>query len=87
MAATKREASTSVTKDRAIAFVNWTVGGIRSSKGFALYDNQYTTTEEAALVELAKKHGGTVRVMAELRIIISGDKPESYDIDSIEVLD
>lgn len=92
MAARKPNAENTVAtpvkeKDRAVAFVNWSVGSIRSSKGFALYDNQYTTAEEAALVALAKKHGGSVRVKAEFRIILHNDAPKTFDLDSIEVIE
>ncbi len=74
-------------KEKAVAFVNWSVGDIRSSKGFALYDNKYTTLEERVLIDLVKKHEGTVKVNAELRIVLPKTKPASYDVDSNEVLD
>ena len=79
----------SKSKDKAVAFVNWTVGSIHSSKGFPVFDNQYTTKEEQALVDLARKHGGSVKVRAELRIVLNtaNERPEEYNIDDIEIIE
>ncbi len=76
-------------KDKAVAFVNWSVGGIHSSKGFPIFDNQYTTKEEQVLVDLARKHGGSVKVRAELRIVLNtaNERPATYDLDSIEIIE
>ena len=79
-------------KTKAIAFVNWRIAGkdgetlLRSSKGFPIFDNEFTSLEEKALVELAKQHGDTATVMAEMRIIIAQEKPESLDISKIQVM-
>jgi hypothetical protein len=84
--AAQKNAVKQTEKEKAVAFVNWQVGNIRSSKGFALYDNQYATAEEKVLIALAEKHGGTVTIKAELRIVLNKEKPASYDLDSIEVI-
>ena len=82
-------ASKRVVKDetnKAVAFVNWQVGNVKSQKGFRIFDNEYTTRAEQALVELAKKHGGSVKVKAELHIVVANEEVEDYDLDSIEVI-
>jgi hypothetical protein len=79
-------------KAKAIAFVNWRIADaddntlLRSTKGFSLFDNEYLTLEEKALVKLAKDNGGSATVMAELKIVIHQDKPESLDISKIQLV-
>lgn len=80
------------TKDKAVAFVNWRIADangetlLRSSKGFPIFDNEFTTLEEKALVALAKQNGDTATVVAEMRIMIAHEKPDSLDISKIPVL-
>jgi len=79
-------------KAKAIAFVNWRIANdkgetlLRSTKGFSLFDNEYLTLEEKALINLAKQNGGAATVKAELRIVIHQDKPESLDISKIALV-
>ena len=79
-------------KQKAIAYVNWRIADdndetlLRSSKGFPIFDNEYLTLEDKALVELAKNNGGTAIVVAELRVILAQDKPESLDISKIKLV-
>jgi hypothetical protein len=81
-------------KQKAKAFVNYRIPDpnnpeenlLRSSKGFPVYDNQYTTLEEKALIELAEANGGTAVIMAELRIVIAQEKPERLDISAMQEL-
>jgi hypothetical protein len=79
-------------KQKPLAFVNWRIADsedetlLRSSKGFTIFDNEYTTLEDHALVELAEANGGTAIVQAELRIILHQDKPEKLDISKIPVI-
>ncbi len=80
---------TTIEKEKAIAFVNWTIanGKIRSSKGFTIFDNIYTTKSDRTLVELAKKHNGDVRVMAELRIVLANTNDDvEVNLDDIEII-
>ena len=79
-------------KAKAIAFVNWRIANdegetlLRSTKGFSLFDNEYLTLEEKALINLAKSNGGSATVKAELRIVIHQDRPEQLDISKITVI-
>lgn len=79
-------------KAKAVAFVNWRIANdegetiLRSTKGFSLFDNEYLTLEEKALINLAKSNGGSATVKAELRIVIHQDKPESLDISKITLI-
>lgn len=79
-------------KEKAIGFVNWRIADeigetlIRSSKGFALYDNKFSTLEEKALFDLAVANGGTAIVAAELRIIVAQEKPDHLDISKIKLV-
>lgn len=69
-------------KQKPIAYVNWEIRdadgnvAIRSSKGFAIFDNEHLTIEERALVDLAISNDGSAKVDAELRIIVAQEKPE-----------
>ena len=66
------------------AFFNWTAlnkhgeEAIRSGKGFAIFDNQYTTRQERQLVELAQKNGGeiTMNCVVTVRVNKQKDAPE-----------
>jgi hypothetical protein len=79
-------------KAKAVAFVNWRIADeagetlLRSTKGFSLFDNEYLTLEEKALINLAKNNGGSATVKAELRIVIHADKPETLDISKISLI-
>jgi len=79
-------------KAKAVAFVNWRIANdegetlLRSTKGFSLFDNEYLTLEEKALINLAKQNGGVATVKAELRIVIHQDKPETLDISKISLI-
>jgi len=79
-------------KQKAMAYVNWRIADengdtlLRSSKGFAIFDNEYLTLEEKALVELAQSNNGTATVVAELRIILAQEKPEHLDISRIKLV-
>lgn len=79
-------------KAKAVAFVNWRIANdegetlLRSTKGFSLFDNEYLTLEEKALINLAKQNGGSATVKAELRIVIHADKPETLDISKISLI-
>jgi hypothetical protein len=79
-------------KAKAIAFVNWRIANeagetiLRSSKGFSLFDNEYLTLEDKALIALATQNGGSATVNAELRIVIHHDKPESLDVSKIKLV-
>lgn len=86
------KAPVSKEKAKAVAFVNWRIANdegetlLRSTKGFSLFDNEYLTLEEKALIELARKNGGSATVKAELRIVIHQDKPETLDISKISLV-
>ncbi|RLB94660.1 MAG: hypothetical protein DRH26_00465 [Deltaproteobacteria bacterium] len=79
-------------KQKAVAFVNWSIKDedgeniLRSTRGFSLYDNEYLTLEEKALIQLAKDNDGSASVVAELRIVIAQEKPESLDISKIKLV-
>ena len=79
-------------KQKAIAFFNWRVADdqdetlLRSTKGFPMFDNEFLTLEEKALIQLAKDNGGSAIINAELRIVIAQDKPESLDTSKIKLV-
>jgi hypothetical protein len=79
-------------KAKAVAFVNWRIADdagetlLRSTKGFSLFDNEYLTLEEKALIQLARDNSGSATVKAELRIVIHQDKPESLDTSKITLV-
>lgn len=79
-------------KAKAVAFVNWRIADeqgetlLRSTRGFSLFDNEYLTLEEKALIQLAKDNGGSATVKAELRVVIHQDKPETLDISKISLV-
>ena len=69
-------------KQKATAFVNWQIPGskLKSSKGFTIFQNpQYPNKAEDKLVELAKKHGGTVTVNMQCRISLNTNEEISLD--------
>jgi hypothetical protein len=95
MALTKRiiEEAPAAEKNNAVAFVNWSLplaGGrsMRSAKGFPIFQNpKYPNKHEDMLVALAKKHGGSVTVTMECRIVInSGSSVDDFDLESILVV-
>ena len=74
--------NTEVEKNKAVAFVNWQVPGskLKSSKGFTIFQNPaYPNKAEDKLVELAKKHGGTVTVNMQCRISLNTNEEISLD--------
>ena len=79
-------------KQKALAYVNWAINDdegnpiLRSVRGFALFDNDYLTLEDKALIQLAADNGGSAIVNAELRIIIAQEKPEKLDISKIQLV-
>jgi len=79
-------------KQKAVAFVNWRVADdqdetlLRSTKGFSLFDNEFLTLEEKALIQLAKDNGGSAIINAELRIVIASERPESLDTSRIKLV-
>lgn len=79
-------------KQKALAFVNWRIADpqgetlLRSTRGFSLFDNEFLTLEDKALIKLAEQNGGTAVVVAELRIVIAQEKPESLDISKIQLV-
>lgn len=93
-AATRRPASSkpAAEKQKPVAFVNWRIADeddntqLRSTRGFSMFDNEYLTLEDKALIELARKNGGTAVVKAELRIVISQEKPEKLDTSGIKLV-
>ena len=80
-------------KQKPIAFINWRIADpnddskhlLRSTRGFSMFDNEFLTLEDKALIQLAKDNDGVAVVNAELRIVIAQDKPESLDISKIVV--
>jgi hypothetical protein len=95
MALTKRiiEAVPVPEKNNAVAFVNWSLPladgrSLRSAKGFPIFQNpKYPNKHEDMLVALAKKHGGSVTVTMECRIVInSGSSVDDFDLESILVV-
>jgi len=79
-------------KNNAVAFVNWNLPladgrMLRSSKGFPIFQNpKYPNKNEDILVNLAKKHGGTVTVTMECRIMLNtGATADDFDLDQIVV--
>lgn len=94
MALAKKEiVSVPVTeKNNAVAFVNWALpmadGSFRrSSKGFPIFQNpKYPNKQEDVLVALAKKHGGSVTVTMECRIMLNtSGNTEDFDLDNIVI--
>ena len=79
-------------KQKPIAYVNWRLPDadgetvIRSTRGFSLFDNEYLTLEDKALVQLAKDNGGTVIVQAEFRITVAQEKPETLDTSKVQLV-
>ncbi|MCK5914769.1 MAG: hypothetical protein KAG92_01415 [Deltaproteobacteria bacterium] len=79
-------------KQKPVAYVNWAIRDengdpiLKSNRGFSLFDNEYLTLEEKALIELATDNDGVAVVMAELRIIIAAEKPDHLDISRIKLV-
>ena len=84
--ATRKPRTSAKAKQKCLGFVNWQVGNIRSRKGFALFDNEYLTREDQALLDLAAQHGGSVTIKAELRISLN-QEPKELDLSSIEIVE
>lgn len=71
-------------KQKAIAFFNWEITNedgtqtlMRSSKGFSIFDNEFKTREEDALVKLAEQNDGSVLIAnCRIRIVLNQEKGE-----------
>ena len=92
MALTKKSAAPEAEQNKAVAFVNWSIPtsdgkSIRSSKGFPIFQNpKYPNRQEDLLIALAKKHGGSVSVTMEVKIMLNNSQPvEAVDLDNIIV--
>lgn len=79
-------------KAKPIAFVNWAIKDdegnalLRSTRGFSIFNNEYLTLEDKALIQLAEDNDGSAVVMAELRIVIAQEKPDKLDISKIRLV-
>jgi len=72
-------------KQQASAFVNWAIPQAngemyKGGKGFAIYDNDYTSRQERTLIALAEKHGGSVELTMKVTVVLN--KPVEVDLDS-----
>lgn len=70
-------------KAKAKAFFNWTIFNkdgsktvLRSGKGFAMFENEYSTREEKALIDLAQKSadGSVVINNCQIRIVLNQER-------------
>jgi hypothetical protein len=86
MAARRQMKRNTKEKQQAVGFINWRSTGLNPKKGFPLYDNEYTSEEERALLELAKRHGGTISLNAVFTVRVATEKPE-IDLDAIELIE
>ena len=74
------------TKSKAQAFLNWNAlnksgeVAIKSSKGFAIFDNDYTSKQEQQLVDLAKKNGGEIQLNMIVTVRLN-EQTEAQDLD------
>jgi len=79
-------------KQKPVAFINWQINDedgetiLRSSRGFSLFDNEYLTLEDKALIELAQNNDGEAIIMAELRVVIAKEKPTKLDTSKIKLV-
>ena len=80
--------------NRAVAFVNWSLpmadgSFIKSGKGFAIFQNpKYPNRHEDMLVNLARKHGGSVEVNLKCRISInSSPDVGEINLDDISIIE
>ena len=80
MAIVNKKNNTEAPATQAQAFCNWTaldkngVEAIKSSKGFAIFDNQYTSKQERMLVDLATKNGGEITLNMKVVIRLNEQK-------------
>ena len=84
--ATRKPRKSEKAKAKCLGFVNWKVGNIKSRRGFGLFDNEYLTKEDQLLLDLAKDNGGSVTVVAEIRVTLNDDTPKELDLDSIQIV-
>ena len=82
----KPRKTTDKVKAKCLGFINWSIGNIKSRKGFGLYENDYLTKEDQILLDLAKENGGSVTVMAELRITLNNDTPKELDLSQVQII-
>ena len=85
--ATRKPAKRAEEKSKVLGFVNWKVGEVTSRRGFPIMDNQYLSKEDKELIAFAEKHGGTVKVRAELTIRIAQEQKEIVFDDAVVVSD
>jgi hypothetical protein len=76
-------------KQKAVAFVNWKIplnngGEYRSSRGFPIFQNPEfrPNIQEDYLVDLAKRHGGTVELTMRVKVSIytPNEAPKEEDL-------
>jgi len=82
----------SVKKNKVLAYVNWSIldesgeSLLKSSRGFPIFDNEYLSLEDKALIQLATGNDGIATVNAQLKVIVAQEKPESLDISRIKLV-
>jgi hypothetical protein len=79
-------------KNRARAFVNWSVpkadgsGYIHGDRGFPIFQNpEYPSPREDLLIALAEKHGGSVELTMKVRVTLADYKGRELSVDDILV--
>lgn len=84
----ERRSEKESTENNVVAFLNWGAinkkgeVAIKGSKGFAIFDNQYTTKQEKQLVDLANKNNGEITIPMTVTIRINAPKEvEEVDVD------
>jgi len=83
----KKAISNRKEKSEVLGYVNWQIGNVKSSRGFPIFDNQYLTKKEEALLKLAADNGGSVRVKAELFITVANNNDESIVFDDNVIIE
>lgn len=74
------------TENNVVAFLNWGAinkkgeVALKGSKGFAIFDNQYTSKQEKQLVKLAEKNGGEITIPMTVTIRLNAPQ-EAADLD------
>lgn len=78
-------------KQKAVAFFNWEVplksgGTYRCDKGFPIFQNpEYPSSKEDWLIDLAKKHGGSVELTMRVRINLNNGAVEAPSLDDVVI--
>jgi hypothetical protein len=94
---TTKESKLAVAKEKKkpIGYVNWEINNadgtvaLRSGRGFAIYDDKYTSVEERELINLAINNvdnPGSAKVVATLRVIVAKEKATSIDTSGIKLV-